>query len=248
MDDFRLPPADALPRWRQNPRYNDLGLSAELVALLDEFEQQEAAMGERLRERTAANRALIDQGNVLLNARHAEQLRTDVLSDGELRAELADAIDEFNMARRRLGDAELVLQRANTSVAEAQARMAQYTDLDERVTQFHVARIKNSGDEGLPADLVGARREQRDAADALTASQNAYVILAAECQEARAAAEHFAQLRDQAAVAADLSARRQARGPNRGYNTTPLRSARPAAISQFHMAAAGWRYHFAAGQ
>jgi hypothetical protein len=202
--DFRLPVpgGDALPMWRRNSAYSDLGLSPESIAALDQSEVEEQAMATRLRERMQANRALIDQGNVLINQRVAEQLRTDALTENQLRDELASAIDQVNLARSKVTVAEQILERAQQRIVETATTLARFDDIDQRAADWSVDQLRRGIHHvGMPPDLIEARRAKADATDQHALAQQAHAMMAGELETARTQAEKAAELRDQCAVA-----------------------------------------------
>jgi hypothetical protein len=208
MSDFRLPPvpgADALPKWRQNPAYQNLGLSAETIAALDQSELDEATLAAKLRERTEHHRATIygsNDANAAIEAQHVEQQRIDQLSPDELRDDLQDAIDRHGIALKKVQTADYTLNRAQEGVTIAEVRLARFQNLDERAADYRAMQIRQDVLPGtLPPNLADERRAQHDAQELLDATRRAHVALMLECQSAKAHLETCAQQRDRCCIA-----------------------------------------------
>lgn len=199
--DYRMPGQETLPKWRQNPAFNHIGLSPDSITALDASEVEEQAIIARLRERTALNRQLYKGANASIQIARLEQHRVDHLSSGELREELADAIDNVTLAQRKVQDAELVQERAQRRIVETAATLARFDNIDQRAAEWQVNQLRQGSHDGMPADLVEVRRAKADASEQHALAEQASALMSDELATARTNAEHAAQARDQAAVA-----------------------------------------------
>lgn len=114
----------------------------------------------------------------------------ELLSEGEAREELRDAIAERESATRAVEAAERVLSRAKQRMDDADAELRSYADLDAKITDFNVEQLKAARDAELPHALAHAQRERSKTLDRLDAAHKTYDRLSAELK----AAEHAAQL------------------------------------------------------
>ena len=134
-------------------------------------------------------------------ARHPEQVRTDQLSDDQLRSELAAAIDAHELALCQVAEANHIVERAREAITRTEMRLTRFADLDSRIAAFNQDRLRSGQLTGLPADLIEQRREQREIQELLNATQRAFIALGTEAQTAKLNVETMAQTRDAAAVA-----------------------------------------------
>jgi hypothetical protein len=205
MSDFRIPPvpgANALPKWRQNPAYQNLGLSAETIASLDASELDEQTLIAKLRERTAAHRETIYGASQAAEAQYVEQQRVDQLTPDQLRDDLQDCIDRHSIALGNVKTADERVARAQEAIGIAEVRLAKFADLDERAADYRAMQIKEDRlPATLPPNLSDKRRQQTDAQELLNANRRAHAALSLEAQAQKVHLETCAQQRDRCCIA-----------------------------------------------
>jgi hypothetical protein len=197
-----MPPSNMLGgAWRKNPSYEVLGLSADAQTALDSSEREEAAIAKRLRAATAEHRAAMEAVHAAADADADERRRQATLSDAQLRDELRTAIARQAKTERCAQVTQTAVANARMRVAEAQAHLASFWNLDGRITEWTVAQVRQGHRHEMPDDLKNARRDAISAEDALELVQDGVRALEGELVIARAQADAAATARDRAAVA-----------------------------------------------
>jgi hypothetical protein len=128
-------------------------------------------------------------------------VRIDQLTDNELRDDLLEAIDRHSIALEKVTTADQRVFRAREAVGIAEARLARWNDLDERIGDYIQEKIIHDRPGALPPTLADERRAQNDAREMLDATRRAHVALMLECQSAKVHLETCAQQRDRACIA-----------------------------------------------
>jgi hypothetical protein len=123
-----------------------------------------------------------------------------VPTEGELRGRLAERLAEQREAEQAMVTAVAAADRARDLLSERQRALASFTGLDERIAQFTIDRLRESGQATVP-DEYRAQITARDAAFTdLQAAEQAHVVLSAELDAARQRVEQRRQLATAAAL------------------------------------------------
>jgi hypothetical protein len=136
-------------------------------------------MAERLQARGSILQPSVLDTSHVTAADHSSNLR-----DGDPREGLESAKAELAMAEVERDEAGEVVDRALQRLAKAEADVAEYEGLDERIDAWHISETRSGRVADMPYSLIAASREKAAATDRLEHANRAQRKLSAELKSA----------------------------------------------------------------